>query len=644
MLKTVASILPGSPHRKLARWQRVVPRIEQLTGKLNNVSGADLRKQAMSLRYRVRSGESLDRLLPDAFALVCEAASRQVGLRHYPVQILGGIALHHGCIAEMETGEGKTLTATLPMFLNALAGKGTHLATANDYLARRDADWMGPVYESLGMTVGVIESQMPPSDRKQAYACDITYGTAKEFGFDFLRDRLQSRKNQQNLSDTLALMLGQSESAADDGMLNPRSHFALIDEADSILIDEARTPLIIGAFGGDDMRVVSAAYRWAAHMAESFEEDRHFAYDKEVRNVELNAAGRQLMRTLPKPSELDSVSLPYLHEYIERAIKVERDFQQDRHYVIRDGEVVIVDEFTGRLAEGRKWRGGIHQAIEAKDQLEVTRPTGQAAQITVQELFSRYDRLAGMTGTASSSARELKKMYGTLVVQIPTNRPNLRKRLPDRIFRTEDDKWDAIVDEVQQILSDGRAVLIGTRSIDKSETLSARLSSAGITHRVLNAMKLVEEANIVTEAGEPGKVTVATNMAGRGTDITLGEGVAEKGGLHVICTELHDSARIDRQLAGRSGRQGDRGSYRQYLALDDDILATGLGTDKADQLRKTHQSSAPPLDHLGPLFRQSQQKVERKHFRERQVLMHLVKQRIEMQTQMGQDPFLDTPS
>ena len=619
-------------------------RTEKIGSELANVSDADLRKQAMSLRYRVRSGEPLDRLLPEAYALVCETASRRLGMRHYPVQILGGIALHHGCIAEMETGEGKTLTATLPLFLNALPGKGTHLATANDYLASRDAEWMRPVYESLGLTVGVIESQMSPSDRRQAYTCDITYGTAKEFGFDFLRDRLQARKNQQNLSDTLALMLGQTQSATDDGMLNPRSHFVLIDEADSILIDEARTPLIIGAFGGDDMRVVAAAYRWAADMMSRFEAERHFVYDKDARSVELTAAGRQVLRTLPKPAELDSISLPYLHEHMKRAIKVERDFNLDRHYVIRDGEVVIVDEFTGRLAEGRKWRGGIHQAIEAKEGLEVTRPTGQAAQITVQELFSRYDRLAGMTGTASSSSRELKKVYGTPVVPIPTNRPSRRKRLTDRIFTTEDDKWNAIVEEVHQVLSEGRAVLIGTRSIDKSESLSQRLNAAGISHRVLNAMKLTEEANIVAEAGEPGNVTVATNMAGRGTDIVLGDGVAEKGGLHVICTEYHDSSRVDRQLAGRSGRQGDLGSYRQYLALDDDILAAGFGAEKAEQLQKTHRTSSTPLDHLGALFRQSQQTVERKHFRERQVLMHLVKQRIEMQTQMGQDPYLDTPS
>ena len=639
----IRSLLPGPFRRDLPGYKTLVQKITKVAECLRELSDADLRQQSLALRYRAKSREPLKRLLPEAYALVCETADRQLGMRHYKVQLLGGIALHFGTIAEMQTGEGKTLTATLPLYLNALIGKGAHLATANDYLARRDTEWMRPIYESLGLSVGVIESRNPPSDRRVAYACDITYGTAKEFGFDFLRDRLQLRSRNPGLGDSLASMLGQQpDKSVEQALLNPRCHFALVDEADSILIDEARTPLIISATMFENAQVAEACFCWAAKSAGQFHDSQHYDYDPENKTVNLNSDGRAQLRSLAKPPLMDSVNLPYIREYVERAIKVQRDFIRDRHYVVHDNDIVIVDEFTGRLAEGRKWRGGIHQAIEAKEGLNITAPSGQAAQITVQELFSRYERLSGMTGTASSSARELKKVYGTRVIPIPTNRPSRRVRLPDRIFATQTDKWTAVVEEVKEMLADGRPVLIGTRSIDKSEALSRLLSQSGIKHRVLNARRLAEEAGIVSEAGRPDNVTVATNMAGRGTDIQLAPRVAEKGGLHVIGTEMHDSTRIDRQLAGRCARQGDLGSFRQLLSLDDDILATGFGRDKADKIRSAHRQSSK-LDHLTGLFHEAQARVEREHFKQRRILMHYVAQRTTLQTQLGQDPYLDTP-
>ena len=629
--------------RKLSAWRQVLPVVASFEEELKQLGPYELRKRSFSLRYRAKSLEPLDRILPEAFALVREAGRRALNMRHFDVQILGGVAMYHRSIAEMQTGEGKTLTATLPMYLESLIGKGSLLATVNDYLARRDAEWMKPIYEMLGLSVGIIETQMPQSQRRIAYAADVTYGTAKEFGFDFLRDRLLQRRIIEGEGDFLGAMLGGSSEASGDKPVQRPPHFILVDEADSILIDEARTPLIISALPTEEQKIAVDSYKWAARVAPQFIDEEHYDYDHEKKTVELNAAGRRLVRELEKPASMHNVGMFSIYEYIERAIKVGREFFRDRQYVVNDGEIVIVDEFTGRLAEGRKWRAGIHQAVEAKeDDVEVTVETGQAARITVQDFFLLFPRLAGMTGTALTSARELRKIYKLHVVPIPTNRPAVRQRLGDRVFGKSEDKWLAIADEVAEVHATGRPVLIGTRSIDKSEHVSKLLAALGIEHQVLNANRIAEEAAIVAQAGQMGRVTVSTNMAGRGTDIRLGEGVTELGGMHVICTEMHDSARIDRQLAGRCGRQGDPGSYRQFLALDDELLE-GFGPDKAEKYKELGAATPGPFDQLAHLFRKAQQKIETRHFRDRKLLMYHERERKKLQVQMGQDPYLDTP-
>ena len=635
--------LAASPNGwRLARWARLVPRIGALEPELERLGDEQLRKRSLSLRYRAKSGEPLSRLLVEGFALVREAGRRTIGMRHFDVQLLGGIAMFHRSIVEMQTGEGKTLAATLPMYLYALAGRGCHLATVNDYLARRDAEWMRPIYEALGLSVGVVETPMQRPQRRQAYACDVTYGTAKEFGFDFLRDRLLLRRLREGQGDVLGAMLGQRAGGGDKPVQRD-PYFALVDEADSILIDEARTPLIISALPTEEQRLEVECYKWSASVAGEFVEDVDYEYDHEKRTAELTREGRQKARLLPKPPAMDTVGMVNIYQYLERAIMVAREYHRDRQYVVRKGEIVIVDEFTGRLAEGRKWREGIHQAVEAKEGVEVTVATGQAARITIQDFFLRYENLAGMTGTALDSARELRKIYRCHVLPIPTNRPAIRRALPTRIFGDSAQRWQAVADEVCQMHAAGRPVLIGTRSIDKSELLSKLLADRGIEHQVLNAYHIAAEADIVARAGLRGKVTVSTNMAGRGTDIKLGDGVAELGGLHVICTEMHDARRIDRQLIGRCGRQGDPGTYRQYLALDDDLILSGFGPKKAEKFKSLGQSGNGTFDRLEWLFRRAQRKVERRHFRQRRALMYFEKERKKIQRQMGQDPYLDTP-
>ena len=584
----IESLLPVTASGRLARWSRLVSKITSLEPGLKQLTDYELRKQSLSLRYRARSGEPLSRLLPEAYALVREAGRRTIDMRHFDVQILGGIAMFNRSIVEMQTGEGKTLSATLPMYLYALAGKGCNLATVNDYLARRDAEWMSPVYKALGLTVGVIQTDMRQPQRRKAYVCDLTYGTAKEFGFDFLRDRLLLRRIREGQNDLLGAMLGQQRGAGHEKPVQREPFFALVDEADSILIDEARTPLIISALPTEEQKLAVECYKWSTGVIDQFVEDVDYEYDYDKKIAELTREGRQRVRTLAKPEAMDTVGMFHIYHYVERAIKVDREFKLDRQYVVLDGEVVIVDEFTGRLSEGRKWRDGIHQAVEAKEGVEVTVETGQAARVTVQDFFLRFENLAGMTGTARASARELRKIYKCRVILVPTNRPLIRKRLPDMVFGNEDAKWVAVVEEVCRLHAQGRPVLIGTRSIDKSEHLSRLLEEQGIEHRILNAHHVETEADIVARAGLPGKVTVSTNMAGRGTDIKLGEGIAELGGLHVICTEMHDSARIDWQLRGRCGRQGDPGTHRQYLALDDELLYEGLNNGKVGKVLVPH--------------------------------------------------------
>src|SRR3954452_5725628 len=640
---SINNLFGGLGRSRISQWSRYVPQIAALEEPLKLQSDFDLKKASLSLRYRARSGEPLERLLVEAFALVREAGRRRLNMRHFDVQLLGGAAVHHNSIVEMQTGEGKTLTATLPLYLAALEGKGAHLATVNDYLAKRDADWMRPIYETLGMKVGCIQQQMQQSDRAKQYACDITYGTANEMGFDFLRDRLLKRRISEGQRDLFGAMLGQA-GRDHEQPVQGELHFMLVDEADSILIDEARTPLIISALPGEDEELEAEAYRWAAKNATEFTEDEHYEYDHKEKTVELNLAGRRRVRELAKPEAMDRMPLSSIYEHIERAVKVAREMFLDRQYVVRDGEIVIVDEFTGRLGEGRKWRSGIHQAVEAKEGVEITFATNQAARITVQDFFLRYERLAGMTGTASTSAGELYKIYSTRVRPVPTNRPPIREKLPTLVFGTADDKWRAIIDDLAEMHQVGRPVLIGTRSIDKSEILSRLLEERGIEHKVLNARHVAAEAEIVAHAGETGKVTVATNMAGRGTDVRLGDGVADLGGLHVICTELHEAQRIDRQLIGRCGRQGDPGTYRQFLALDDEILETALGPKKADKLKQRgiQLAGSGPISGFESLFYKAQRKVERRHFRDRKILLYHEKERQKMQRQMSQDPYLDT--
>ncbi len=638
---------------RMVRWRKLLHQINAIEPILMSEEESNLRKRSLAIRYRAMAGEKLASILPEAYALVREAGRRALAMRHYDVQMIGGIALFEGYIAEMQTGEGKTLTATLPLYLHSLVGKGAHLATVNDYLAKRDAEWMRPLFDLLGISVGVIQTPDDQTARRTAYAAAVTYGTAKEFGFDFLRDRLLMRAQNRLQTEMLGDGGGGGFSQTGDAVVMRGMHFCLVDEADSILIDEARTPLIIGSIEDNVRDQIVQTYRWAAEIAPQFKAEEHYYIDNETKRFELTARGRQKVRSLPKQDLVRTMGLVDLYEFTERAIKVYEEFTLNRQYVVRPSEkggdeIVIVDEFTGRLAEGRKWRDGIHQAIEAKEQIEISVPTGQAARITIQDLFLRYERLAGMTGTAATSAGELKRIYRTPVLRVPTNRPPRREQLADRVFGSALKKYEAIVEEVVSLHSSGRPVLIGTRSIDKSEVLSRLLEHAGIPHEVLNANKVAEEAEIVARAGERCKVTVATNMAGRGTDVKLKPEIEKLGGMHVICTEMHDAARIDRQLIGRCGRQGDKGSYRQYLSLDDDILKNGLGPEKSEALKKlgasiVGQASPANVDRYASLFRKAQRRVERKHFRDRMVLLHHEKERKKMQREIGQDPYLDTP-
>ncbi|MEM7456046.1 MAG: helicase-related protein [Planctomycetota bacterium] len=627
----------------MSRWRGQVRRILDKQNSLRSLNDRQLRKQSLALRYKVLSGSTLDSILPEAFALVREAATRAVSMSHYEVQLIGGMAMHFGGIAVMQTGEGKTLTATLPMYLAALEGKGAHLVTANDYLAARDAELMKPVYEMLGMSVGVVNSDTPRPRRQQAYACDMTYSTAKEIGFDFLRDRIFRRGQRSEGGHLIASMVSEKLAGTSQSPVQREMNFILIDEADSILIDEARTPLIVSSMPDAIVKAKIALYKWAVESISQFEEGDHFEVDAESSRIDLSADGRKLVRKIPQPDILQETPVLDIYEQVEQALFVDKNYIRDRHYVIRDGEVVIVDEFTGRLAEGRKWRSGIHQSIEAREGLEVTMDNGQAARVTVQDLFLRYDRLCGMTGTVANSGTELRKIYGTRVVHVPTNKPPRRKQWPDRVFATDDHKWDAIAAEVIEVHKSGRPVLIGTRSIDKSERLSQLLTRQGINHDVLNARHLAREADIVSGAGQVGRVTVATNMAGRGTDIKISSAAHDLGGLHVICTELHDSARIDRQLIGRCGRQGDPGTYRQFMSYEDDILETGYGEQKAGKLKKTYANrSSDSLAGNSRMFRAAQQKIETRHFQSRKMLLFHEKNRQEVQREMGQDPYLDT--
>ncbi len=562
----------GMVARLVPRRRRFLGRAAQvmaLEKEFEHTSDARLRETAADLRDRFRRGRETADDLDRAFALVREVAARQIGNKPFLVQVAGAFGLHDGCVVEMATGEGKTLTATLPATVAGWRGRGCHIITVNDYLARRDAEWMGRVYRFCGLSVAHVDQEMPPPQRREAYQADITYCTNKEVTADFLRDRL-ALGHVRGLPSALVMKMAEGRGHGTDRMVQRGLEYAIVDEADSVLIDEAVTPLIISGDAPNAEQV--EAFEHAAELAGRLETPRHYRVDARHREIDLTNEGKRLVGELAEPLGGVWHGARRREELVVQALTGREFYSLDKQYVVDDGKVVIVDEFTGRLMPDRTWRDGLHQAIEAKEDLEVNPPKDTYARISFQRFFRMYRRLAGMTGTASEAVREFWQIYHRPVVVIPTNRPCIREVLPDRVFPTEAAKWGAVVDEIRQCHQAGRPVLVGTRSVRASEHLSELLAAEALEHNVLNAVRHAEEARIVAEAGQPGKITVATNMAGRGTDIKLGAGVAEAGGLHVLATERHEAGRIDRQLFGRSARQGDPGSAGAFVSLEDELV------------------------------------------------------------------------
>jgi preprotein translocase subunit SecA len=519
--------------REIRRLSEMVQAINALEPDCQKLSDEELRAKTEYFRERLGKGDTLDDILPEAFAVVREAARRTLNMRHFDVQLMGGIVLHEGRIAEMKTGEGKTLVATLPVYLNALTGKGVHVVTVNDYLAKRDAEWMGQVYQFLGLSVGVVVHGLSFEERRAAYSADVTYGTNNEFGFDYLRDNMVVDASQ---------------------LVQRELNYAIVDEVDSILIDEARTPLIISGAAEDSAR----HYVRFAQIAPQLKPERDYTVDEKAKTIAITEEGLSRVEKILGIEDLFDERNFELNHYLNQALKAKEFFQRDRDYVVTDGEVVIVDEFTGRLMPGRRYSEGLHQSIEAKEGVAVLQESQTLASITYQNYFRMYHKLAGMTGTAKTEEQEFIKIYGMDVVVIPTNKPMIRMDHPDAVYKTEKAKFEAVVREIEERHKTGQPMLVGTISIEKSEKLSHMLKVRGIPHEVLNAKNHAKEAEIIAQAGQRGAVTIATNMAGRGTDIVLGEGVKELGGLHVIGTERHEARRIDNQLRGRSGRQGEK--------------------------------------------------------------------------------------
>lgn len=582
----------GSNERDIKKMRQLVEeKINPQESALKKLSDSSLANKTNEFKARLAKGETLDDILPDAFAVIREASRRVLGMRQFDVQLIGGIILHRGNIAEMGTGEGKTLVATAPVYLNALEGKGAHVITVNDYLAKRDSEWMGQVYKFLGLSVGLIVHDLDFEQRKIAYNSDITYGTNNEFGFDYLRDNMVSSLDQ---------------------MVQRPLHYCLIDEVDSILIDEARTPLIISGPGQKS----TDNYYVMSKLVPQLKLGEDYTIDEKQKTVAPTEAGVSKMEKMLKVDNLyDTDNLELNHLFVQ-ALRAQAMMERDRDYVVKDGEVVIVDEFTGRLMYGRRYSDGLHQAIEAKEGLQVQRESQTLATITFQNYFRMYDKLAGMTGTAKTEEQEFIKIYGLEVFQVPTNRPVQRKDLPDVIFKTKRGKYRAVVREIERRHATGQPMLIGTTSIEQSEQLSHMLKEAGIVHNVLNAKYHELEAQIVAQAGQKGQVTIATNMAGRGTDIVLGEGVSALGGLAIIGTERHESRRIDNQLRGRAGRQGDPGSSQFFLSLEDDLLRIfggdnikkfmeKMGLEEDEEIRSSMVSSA---------IQKAQKRVEERNF------------------------------
>ncbi|MGZ0051813.1 preprotein translocase subunit SecA [Brevibacillus gelatini] len=547
MLGLVKKIFGDSNEREVKKMFKRVEAINALEPSISQFSDEQLREKTAEFKARLAQGESLDKILNEAFAVVREASKRVLGMRHFDVQLIGGMVLQEGRIAEMKTGEGKTLVATLATYLNALLGKGVHVVTVNEYLAERDSQIMGQLYNFLGLTVGLNKNGLSPEEKRAAYACDITYGTNNEFGFDYLRDNMVLYKEQ---------------------MVQRPLFFAIIDEVDSILIDEARTPLIISGSANKSTEL----YYICSHFVKRLEPEKDFTIDEKLKIVNLTDEGVSKVEKAFNIDNLYDTAHITLNHHITAALKAQVLFKRDVDYVVQDGEVVIVDEFTGRLMVGRRYSDGLHQAIEAKEGLRVQSESMTLATITLQNYFRMYEKLAGMTGTAKTEEEEFKKIYGLDVVVIPTNKPVIRQDMPDLVFKTEAAKYRAVVNDIVERHKKGQPILVGTISIENSERLSQMLKQKGVPHNVLNAKHHAREAEIVARAGQYGAVTIATNMAGRGTDIQLGEGVAELGGLHIIGTERHESRRIDNQLRGRAGRQGDPGSSQFFLSMQDELM------------------------------------------------------------------------
>ena len=584
--------------RNIKRIAPLVDAVTQWEPSLRKLSDQALQAKTVAFRERVSRGEPLDDLLPEAFAVAREAATRTLGMRPFDVQIIGGIVLHQGKIAEMKTGEGKTLVAVLPVYLNALTGRGVHVVTVNDYLAKRDSEWMGAVYRFLGLSVGCIVHGLDDRERKTAYDCDVTYGTNNEFGFDYLRDNMKFR-----LED----------------MVQRELNYAIVDEVDSILIDEARTPLIISGPAEKSTQLYVRVNRIIPHL----KPEVHYTKEEKSRTVTLTEEGVAAAESLLGVENLyDPRNMDLLH-HVQQALRAHTLFQKDVDYIVKDGKVIIVDEFTGRLMPGRRYSDGLHQALEAKEGVRVENENQTLASITFQNYFRMYKKLAGMTGTADTEAEEFAKIYNLEVVIIPTHKPMIRTDHPDCIYRTEREKFQAVVQEIKELHAQGRPVLVGTVSIDKSEMLSRMLKREGIPHQVLNAKHHEKEAEIVAKAGQKGAVTISTNMAGRGTDIVLGPGVAELGGLHILGTERHEARRIDNQLRGRAGRQGDPGSSRFYLSLEDDLMRIFAAERISGLMQRIGMEEGEPIEHrlVSRAIENAQKRVEAHNFSIRKHLL-----------------------
>lgn len=598
MFDFIQRMLGNSSAREVRKMRVIVDEINSLEDSMVALSDSSLVAKTGEFKKRLADGETLDDILPEAFAVVREASKRVLGMRHFDVQLIGGIILHRGNIAEMRTGEGKTLVATLPVYLNALSGKGVHVITVNDYLAKRDSEQMGQLYQFLGLTTGLIVNGMDYNQRKQSYAADITYGTNNEFGFDYLRDNMVVHPEQ---------------------MVQRGLNYSIVDEVDSILIDEARTPLIISGPGQKS----TDRYYTLARIVPKLIKDEDYTMDEKEKTIAPTEEGIAKVEKMLKVENLYTSENLELNHLLSASLRAYAMMHRDKDYVVKDGQVVIVDEFTGRLMFGRRYGEGLHQAIEAKEGVKVERESQTLASITFQNYFRMYDKLAGMTGTAKTEEKEFNDIYGLDVIEVPTNKPNKRIDMPDLVFKTKRAKYKAVVKDVVARHAKGQPVLVGTTSITQSEELSAALTKEGIVHNVLNAKNHEHEAEIITNAGQRGMVTIATNMAGRGTDISLGEGVAEVGGLHILGTERHESRRIDNQLRGRAGRQGDPGSTQFFLSLEDDLMRIFGASNISSMMDRLGMDEDEPIKHsmITKSIEKAQKKVENHNYSIRKYIL-----------------------